>query len=82
MPSIYPHRGKPNFLQNEIYILKACLSCHVVLITQSWELGTLAEALTESEWPRLTPYMPNSIFPPARLPWYENAYDVLSIAEA
>ena len=50
-------------------------------VSQSWELGTLAEALTEAEWPRLSPFMPNSLFPPSVLPWYENAYDVLSIAE-
>ncbi|KAN0124346.1 hypothetical protein V8E52_001995 [Russula decolorans] len=49
--------------------------------THIWELGTLAEALTESEWPRLTPFMSNSIFSPPRLSWYENVYDVLSIAE-
>jgi hypothetical protein len=47
----------------------------------SWEIGTLAEALTEAEWPWLTPFMPIPVIPPTRLPWWENAHDVLAIAE-
>ncbi|KAH9049232.1 Six-hairpin glycosidase-like protein [Lactarius deliciosus] len=48
--------------------------------THSWELGTLAEALTEFEWPRLGVFSPHSIPPPARLA-HGQAADVLSIAE-
>jgi hypothetical protein len=46
----------------------------------SWELGTLAEALTELEWPQLGVFAPGSIPPPTRLNKGE-AKDVLSIAE-
>jgi len=46
----------------------------------SWEIGTLAEALTELEWKQLGVFAPNSIPPPARLAHGE-AEDVLSIAE-
>ncbi|KAI9448527.1 Six-hairpin glycosidase [Lactarius indigo] len=49
--------------------------------TQSWEIGTLAEALTEAEWPRLSVFLPGSVLPPLILPWWENADDVLTIAE-
>ncbi|KAH8986289.1 Six-hairpin glycosidase-like protein [Lactarius akahatsu] len=48
--------------------------------THSWELGTLAETLTEFEWPRLGVFSPRSIPPPARLA-HGQAADVLSIAE-
>jgi len=48
---------------------------------QSWEIGTLAEALTEAEWPTLAPFLPGTIFPPFPLPWWQGAYDVLQIAE-
>jgi len=50
--------------------------------TQSWEVGTLAEALTEAKWPRLSVFLPGSVPPPSVLPWWENAHDVLAIAEA
>ncbi len=50
-------------------------------ILQSWEIGTLAEALTEAEWPRLSVFLPGSVLPPFILPWWENANDVLTIAE-
>lgn len=53
----------------------------VNISTHSWEIGTLAEALTEAEWPWLTPFMPIPVIPPTRLPWWENAHDVLAIAE-
>ncbi len=46
----------------------------------SWELGTLAEALTELEWGRLGVFAPYSIPPPAQLST-DVAADVLSIAE-
>ena len=46
----------------------------------SWELGTLAEALTEYEWPHLSVFAPRSIPPPAHLRKGE-AKDVLSIAK-
>ncbi|KAI9448536.1 Six-hairpin glycosidase-like protein [Lactarius indigo] len=46
----------------------------------SWELGTLAEALTEFEWSKLGVFSPHSIPPPARLA-HSQAADVLSIAE-
>ncbi|KAI0260506.1 Six-hairpin glycosidase-like protein [Gloeopeniophorella convolvens] len=49
--------------------------------TRSWEIGTLAEALTEVEWSRLSTFAPGSVPPPPRLPWYEHASDVLTIAE-
>ncbi|TFY55339.1 hypothetical protein EVG20_g9357 [Dentipellis fragilis] len=49
--------------------------------THSWEIGTLAEALTELEWPALSVFSPNSIPPPRKLPAHENANDVLQIAE-
>ncbi|KAH9024526.1 Six-hairpin glycosidase-like protein [Lactarius pseudohatsudake] len=52
----------------------------VNISTHSWELGTLAEALTEFEWPRLGVFSPRSIPPPARLA-HGQAADVLSIAE-
>ncbi|KAI9449496.1 Six-hairpin glycosidase [Lactarius psammicola] len=32
--------------------------------TQSWEIGTLAQALTEAEWPRLSVFMPGLGAPP------------------
>jgi len=47
---------------------------------RSWEIGTLAEALTEYEWPWLSVFAPGSIPPPAQLRKGEAA-DVLSIAE-
>jgi len=37
-------------------------------ILQSWEIGTLAEALTEAEWPRLSVFLPGSVLPPYSLP--------------
>jgi hypothetical protein len=46
----------------------------------SWEIGTLAEALTEYEWPWLSVFAPGSIPPPAQLR-EGDATDVLSIAE-
>jgi hypothetical protein len=46
----------------------------------SWELGTLAEALTEYESPHLSVFAPRSIPPPAHLKKGE-AKDVLSIAK-
>ena len=46
----------------------------------SWEIGTLAEALTELEWKQLGVFAPGSIPPPAWLAPGE-AEDVLSIAE-
>jgi hypothetical protein len=49
-------------------------------IMGSWEIGTLAEALTEYEWPQLAVFAPRSIPPPAHLKRGEAA-DVLSIAE-
>jgi len=48
--------------------------------THSWEIGTLAEALTELEWPRLAVFAPGSIPPPTHLR-KSTAADVLSIAE-
>ncbi|KAI0253048.1 glycosyl hydrolase family 88-domain-containing protein [Lactifluus subvellereus] len=53
----------------------------VNISTRSWEIGTLAEALTEVEWPLLSVFTPVSVYPPSRLPWWESAADVLSIAE-
>lgn len=49
--------------------------------TESWEIGTLAEALTEAKWPRLSVFQSGSLPPPVILPWWENAHDVLAIAE-
>lgn len=46
----------------------------------SWEIGTLAEALTELEWPKLAVFAPGSIPPPTYLR-KGRASDVLSIAE-
>ena len=46
----------------------------------SWEIGTLAEALTEYEWPQLAVFARGSIPPPAHLRKGEAA-DVLSIAK-
>lgn len=46
----------------------------------SWEIGTLAEALTELEWKQLGVFAPYSIPPPTRLATGEAA-DVLLIAE-
>ena len=46
----------------------------------SWEIGTLAEALTELEWKRLGVFAHHSIPPPAQLAPGEAA-DVMSIAE-
>lgn len=46
----------------------------------SWEIGTLAEALTELEWKQLGVFARYSIPPPAQLAPGE-AEDVLSIAE-
>ncbi|KAH9991633.1 glycosyl hydrolase family 88-domain-containing protein [Russula compacta] len=53
----------------------------VNISTHSWEIGTLAEALTEIEWPALSPLTASSVFPQVPLPWWQNAYDVLAIAE-
>jgi hypothetical protein len=50
------------------------------VLTHSWEIGTLAEALTEYEWPELSVFAPGSIPPPKYLKKGEAA-DVLSIAE-
>jgi hypothetical protein len=49
-------------------------------MTHSWEIGTLAEALTEFEWPSLAVFAPGSIPPPPNL-GEDKAADVLSIAE-
>ena len=46
----------------------------------SWEIGTLAEALTELEWCQLAVFASGSIPPPAKLKNGE-AKDVLCIAE-
>ena len=46
----------------------------------SWEIGTLAEALTELEWPQLAVFAPGSI-PPLTHLRKGKAADVLSIAE-
>lgn len=46
----------------------------------SWEIGTLAEALTELEWHDLGVFAPGSIPPPTHLQ-NGQASDVLSIAE-
>lgn len=51
------------------------------IMPQSWEIGTLAEALTEAKWPRLSVFQSGSLPPPVILPWWENAHDVLAIAE-
>ncbi|KAI0253056.1 Six-hairpin glycosidase-like protein [Lactifluus subvellereus] len=48
--------------------------------THSWEIGTLAEALTEFEWPWLGVFAPGSIPPPSGLE-DDQAMDVLRIAE-
>ncbi|KAI0299736.1 Six-hairpin glycosidase [Multifurca ochricompacta] len=48
--------------------------------THSWEIGTLAEALTEYEWPTLGVFACGSIPPPGKLREGQAA-DVLSIAE-
>jgi len=48
--------------------------------THSWEIGTLAEALTELEWPQLSVFASGSIPPPSHLTKGE-AGDVLAIAE-
>jgi len=53
----------------------------VNISSHSWEKGTLAEALTEFEWPTLTPFLPGALFPPSPLPSWESAADVLAIAE-
>jgi hypothetical protein len=52
----------------------------MLCIMHSWEIGTLAEALTELEWKQLGVFAPGSIPPPARLAPGEAA-DVMSIAE-
>ncbi|KAI0253057.1 Six-hairpin glycosidase [Lactifluus subvellereus] len=49
-------------------------------MTRSWEIGTLAEALTEYEWPRFGVFAPGSV-PPPGLVGKNEAADVLSIAE-
>lgn len=49
-------------------------------MTHSWEIGTLAEALTEDEWARLAVFAPESAPPRGELLKNEAA-DVLSIAE-
>ena len=49
-------------------------------MTYSWEIGTLAEALTEYEWSWLGVFAPGSIPPPSQLADGQAA-DVLSIAE-
>lgn len=48
-------------------------------LIDSWELGTLAEALTEYEWPELAVFTSGSIPPPTQLNGLGT--DVLSIAE-
>ncbi|KAI0260515.1 Six-hairpin glycosidase-like protein [Gloeopeniophorella convolvens] len=52
----------------------------VNISTHSWEIGTLAEALTELEWGSLSVFAPGAVPPPARLARGE-AEDVLEIAE-
>jgi hypothetical protein len=49
-------------------------------MTHSWEIGTLAEALTELEWPWLGVFASGSIPPPQFLA-EGVAADVLCIAE-
>jgi hypothetical protein len=48
-------------------------------LIDSWELGALAEALTEYEWPELAVFTPGSIPPSTQLNGLGT--DVLSIAE-
>jgi len=47
----------------------------------SWEIGTLAEALTEYEWPHLAVFAPGPIPPPVVHLRKGEAADVLSIAK-
>jgi hypothetical protein len=49
------------------------------LLIDSWELGALAEALTEYEWPELAVFTSGSIPPPMQLNGL--GADVVSIAE-
>jgi len=73
-------RAYPELVMNTT-ILRLVRDNAVNISTHSWEIGTLAEALTEVEWPLLSAFTPSSLYPPSRLPWWESAYDVLSIAE-
>ncbi|KAA1465984.1 hypothetical protein DENSPDRAFT_830706 [Dentipellis sp. KUC8613] len=50
--------------------------------TASWELGTLAEALTELSWPSITVFSPHAVPPPERLTAVNNASDVIRIAQS
>ncbi|KAJ3829051.1 Six-hairpin glycosidase [Lentinula raphanica] len=52
----------------------------IAIASQSWELGTAAEALTELEWPSLSVFNASSIPPPHVLDSSDDASDVLKIA--
>ncbi|TFY81789.1 hypothetical protein EWM64_g2222 [Hericium alpestre] len=64
------------FGESEIALVKKNAQ---TISTHSWELGTLAEALTELESPRLSVFSAHSIPPPAHLKPGE-ASDVLNLA--
>ncbi|KAE9405940.1 hypothetical protein BT96DRAFT_963680 [Gymnopus androsaceus JB14] len=52
----------------------------IAVASQSWELGTAAEALTELEWPALSVFNASAFPPPHELDGSDNASDVLQIA--
>ncbi|KAJ3998634.1 Six-hairpin glycosidase [Lentinula boryana] len=52
----------------------------IAIASQSWELGTAAEALTELDWPALSVFNASAIPPPYELDAANNASDVLKIA--
>ncbi|KAJ3743376.1 Six-hairpin glycosidase [Lentinula detonsa] len=52
----------------------------IAIASQSWELGTAAEALTELDWPALSVFNASAIPPPYELDASNNASDVLKIA--
>ncbi|KAJ3867658.1 Six-hairpin glycosidase [Lentinula novae-zelandiae] len=52
----------------------------IAIASQSWELGTAAEALTELDWPALSVFNASAFPPPHVLNSANNASDVLKIA--
>ncbi|KAJ3906046.1 Six-hairpin glycosidase [Lentinula edodes] len=52
----------------------------IAIASQSWELGTAAEALTELDWPALSVFNASAFPPPHVLASANNASDVLKIA--
>ncbi|KAJ3857150.1 Six-hairpin glycosidase [Lentinula lateritia] len=61
-------------------VIEQVRSNMIAIASQSWELGTAAEALTELVWPALSVFNASAFPPPHVLDSANNASDVLKIA--